>query len=250
MKLATTTGDFYGYTHSQIKALEHIRAAGFKYADYNFGSEYRERAGAFSEDYKRHLGEVAEAAEKIGIKLIQAHSPMGKPLVDDGGVFIADTIRCVEACGYWGIPNIVVHSGYIPGLTPEETFAQNKLFFMPILREAEKYGVNVLVENFNKMSHEGLYWIDNATDLLRQIEVVDHPLFHAVWDAGHANMQDMPQDEELRLLGSHVRALHIQDNLETSDSHLVPFLGTMNLDAVRNGLLDIGYDGYCTFEGG
>ena len=122
MKLATTTGDFYGYTHSQIKALEHIRAAGFKYADYNFGSEYRERTGAFSEDYKRHLGEVAEAAEKIGIKLIQAHSPMGKPLVDDGGVFIADTIRCVEACGYWGIPNIVVHSGYITGLSKEETF--------------------------------------------------------------------------------------------------------------------------------
>jgi sugar phosphate isomerase/epimerase len=63
-------------------------------------------------------------------------------------------------------------------------------------------------------------------------------------------MQDMPQDEELRLLGSHVRALHIQDNLETSDSHLVPFLGTMNLDAVMNGLLDIGYDGYFTFEVG
>jgi sugar phosphate isomerase/epimerase len=100
------------------------------------------------------------------------------------------------------------------------------------------------------MHHEGLYWIDNATDLLRQIEVVDHPLFHAVWDAGHANMQEMPQDEELRLLGSHVRALHIQDNMQESDTHLVPFLGTMNLDAVMNGLLDIGYDGYFTFEVG
>jgi sugar phosphate isomerase/epimerase len=143
-----------------------------------------------------------------------------------------------------------VHSGYIHGLTPEETFEQNKLFFMPILREAEKYGVNILVENFNKMHHEGLYWIDNAPDLLRQIEVVDHPLFHAVWDAGHANMQDMPQDEALRMLGSHIRALHIQDNMQESDTHLVPFLGTMNLDAVMNGLLDIGYDGYFTFEVG
>ena len=104
MKLATTTGDFYAYTRSQIKSLEHIRAAGFKYADYNFGAEYRERAGAFSEDYKHYFGEVAEAAEKIGIKLVQAHSPMGKPLVDDGGVFIADTIRCVEACGAWEFP--------------------------------------------------------------------------------------------------------------------------------------------------
>lgn len=250
MKLATTTNDFYGYTRSSIKALEHIRAAGFKYADFSFSGEYRDRTGVYSEDYKHYFGEVAEAAAKIGIGLVQAHSPMGKPLVDDGGVFIADTIRCVEACGAWGIPNLVVHSGYLPGLTPEETFAQNKLFFDPILREAEKCGVTILVENFNRMHKEGLYWIDNAPDLLRQIEVVDHPLFHAVWDAGHANMQEMSQDEALRILGSHIRGLHIQDNMEDHDTHLVPFLGTMNMDAVMNGLLDIGYDGYFTFEVG
>jgi sugar phosphate isomerase/epimerase len=60
----------------------------------------------------------------------------------------------------------------------------------------------------------------------------------------------MPQDEELRLLGSHVRALHIQDNLGDTDSHLLPFLGSMNLDAVMHGLTDIGYNGYFTFEVG
>ena len=110
--------------------------------------------------------------------------------------------------------------------------------------------MNILVENFNKMCIDGLYWIDNATDLLAMIECVNHPLFHAVWDVGHANMQDMPQDEELRLLGSHVRALHIQDNMGDDDNHLCPFLGTLNLDAVMHGLFDIGYEGYFTFEVG
>ena len=52
------------------------------------------------------------------------------------------------------------------------------------------------------------------------------------------------------MLGSHVRALHIQDNMGDRDSHLTPFLGTLNLDAVMNGLLDIGYRGYFTFEVG
>jgi sugar phosphate isomerase/epimerase len=61
-------------------------------------------------------------------------------------------------------------------------------------------------------------------------------------------MQEMPQDEALRLLGSHVRALHVQDNLGNKDAHLAPFSGTMNLDAVMHGLMDIGYDGYFTFE--
>jgi sugar phosphate isomerase/epimerase len=100
------------------------------------------------------------------------------------------------------------------------------------------------------MCVDGLYWIDNATDLLHMIESVNHPLFHAVWDTGHANMQETSQDEELRLLGKHVRALHVQDNHGNADSHLVPFLGTMNLDAVMTGLLDIRFDGYFTFEVG
>lgn len=249
MKLATTTGDYSQYTDSQTVALDHIRNAGFKYADYNFGSDLSHRNGVYSDSFEEYFHSISEHAEKIGIKLIQAHSPMGKPLADDGS-FLSDTLRCVDACGSWGIKNLVVHSGYIPGLSPEETFEANKEFFLPLLERAEKYDVNILVENFNKMYVDGLYWIDNAPDLLRMIECVDHPLFHAVWDVGHANMQEMPQDEALKILGSHVRALHIQDNMGDKDSHLAPFLGTLNLDSVMNGLSEIGYDGYFTFEVG
>ena len=250
MKLATTTGDFGGYTNSQIQALRYVREAGFQYADYNFGMDYKHRNGVYSEHYEEYFAQVNAAAAEIGVRLIQAHAPMGTPLNDPDGSFLADTLRCVDACGAWGIPNLVVHSGYAHGLTVEQTFDANKAFFMPLLERAELYGVNILVENFNKMSVPGLYWIDNATDLLGLIEYVNHPLFHAVWDAGHANLQEMPQDEELRLLGSHVRALHIQDNRGDHDAHLLPFLGTMSMDAVMHGLLDIGYEGYFTFEVG
>ena len=71
-----------------------------------------------------------------------------------------------------------------------------------------------------------------------------------MWDVGHANMQEMPQDEALRILGKHVRALHIQDNMGDTDSHLTPFFGTLSVDSVMNGLLDIDYPGYFTFEVG
>lgn len=250
MKLATTTGDFNGYTGSQIKSLQLIREAGFCYADYNFGHDYNTRTGVYADDYRAYFDEIKHACEQIGIKLVQAHSPMGTPLTDPDGRFLADTIRCVEACGAWGIPNLVVHSGYTRGLTREQTFAENKKFFDAILTEAEKYGVNILCENFNKMVFSDVYWIDNATDLRAMIDCVNHPLFHAVWDAGHANLQPMPQDEELMLLGNHVRALHIQDNMGDEDSHLQPFMGTMSLDALMNGLKKIGYDGYFTFEVG
>lgn len=247
MKLATTTGDYSAYTDSQAEALSHIRNAGFRYADYNFGIDYSHRNGVYAEKTEEYINGISEFCHKIGIELVQAHSPMGKPLEDDGN-FLSDTLRCVDACGAWGIKNLVVHSGYRRGLSPEETFEENKAFFTPLLDRAEKFGVNILVENFNKMCIDGLYWIDNAPDLLRMIECVDHPLFHAVWDVGHANMQEMPQDEALGLLGKHVKALHIQDNMGDKDSHLTPFLGSLSLDAVMNGLLDIGYNGYFTFE--
>ena len=250
MKLATTTGDFNSYTRDQAASLRLIREAGFSYADYSFGLDYDTRSGVYGEDYKAYFAKISRVCDELGIRLVQAHSPMGTPLIDPDGTFLADTLRCVDACGYWGIPNLVVHSGYVRGLSRKETLEANAKFFAPLLERAEQYGVNILVENFNIMCVEGLYWIDNATDLRALIDLVDHPLFHAVWDAGHANLQEMPQDEELAILGSHVRALHIQDNGGDTDSHLLPFLGTMSLDALMNGLKQIGYDGYFTFEVG
>ena len=249
MKLATTTGDFNAYTNNPIESLKYIHEAGFKYADYSFSLDYRTQTGVWAEDYNNYFEKVARAAEDIGIKLVQSHAPMGKPL-EDGGKLQHDTLRCVDACAAWGIPNLVVHSGYRPGLNVEQTYAENKEFYMPILERAEKYGIEILVENFNKMHVDGLYWIDNAPELRGIIDYINHPLFHAVWDTGHANLQEMPQDEALRIMGSHVHALHVQDNLGDSDTHLQPFIGTMNMDSVMNGLREIGYKGYFTFEVG
>ncbi len=250
MKLCTTTGDYAHFTDDQTVALAHIREAGFHYADYNFGVDYNKKNGIYGADLPAYLDKVNEAQKHLGISLVQAHAPMGRPLADPDGKFLADTALCVDACGAWGIQNLVVHSGYLQGLSRGETLDRNRDFFLPLLERAEKYGVNILVENFNKMCIDGLYWIDNAEDLLAMVERVKHPLFHAVWDVGHANMQEMPQDEQLRLLGGHVRALHIQDNMGDEDSHLCPYLGTLNLDAVMHGLMAIGYTGYFTFEVG
>ncbi len=248
MKLATSTADFFTHTTSQITSLRHIAKAGFKYADYNFCRDYSLCNGVFSANYDSYVQSVLECANELGIKLIQAHAPMGLPLEDES--LIDATVKCVDACSKWNIPNIVVHSGYSPNLNKAQTFERNKKFFMPIIARAERYGINVLVENFNKMYVENLYWIDNAPDLLEMIEYVNHPLFHAVWDVGHANMQDLSQDKALRMLNKHVYALHIHDNMGDEDLHLTPFLGTTDMDAVLSGLIDIGYNGYFTFEVG
>ncbi|MBQ7032484.1 MAG: sugar phosphate isomerase/epimerase [Clostridia bacterium] len=248
MNLATTTEDFSFYTNDQTKIIKCIKKSGFTYADYSFGVDYKNRSGIYASDWKKYVKELQEHCKTIGVTLIQAHSPMGTPLADNNEEFINATKRCIEACGVLGIKNIVVHSGYLKGISKKETLEKNKLFYENLLGTAEKYEVNILTENFNKMCIEDMYWIDNATDLLELIECVNHPLFHAVWDTGHANMQEMSQEEELTRLGKHVKALHIHDNNGEKDQHMCPFFGTLNVDSLVKGLKKIGYDGYFTFE--
>jgi len=248
MKHATTTSDFSRYTKNQVNSMEYIAKAGFKYIDYNFCRDYSNQCGIYAATVKEYAEILKRQADKLGLQFVQAHSPMGKPLAENNGEFIDATLKSIDLCGELGIKNIVVHSGYLLNLTKEETYEKNKQFFMPLIQRAEKYGINVLVENFNKMHIENMYWIDNAPDLLEMIEYVNHPLFHAVWDAGHGNMQEMPQHESLKILGSHVMALHIQDNMGDNDTHMAPFFGTMNIDSLMHGLIDIGYNGYFTFE--
>lgn len=252
MKLATTTGDFSAYTSSQEESMRYIHQAGFQNLDYNFCTDYNQNTGLFGPEGAEHLQRVKRLADELSVQFVQAHAPMGAPIRrgDYHTAFVAATNRCIEACGELGIRNIVVHSGYEQGISKDETFDRNRDFFMELLPTAEKCGVNILVENFNKMCIDGMYWIDNAPDLRAMVDHVDHPLFHACWDAGHANMQEMPQDEALRILGEHVYALHVQDNLGSDDSHIAPFCGTLNLDALMHGLQDIGYQGYFTFESG
>lgn len=250
MKLATSTSDFSAYGRTPADTLGYLKTAGFGYADYNFGTDLARGEGFFGDRPQEYAERLALASEQAGVRLVQAHAPMGTPLAEDCDAFLEQNYTCIRACGRMGIKNLVVHSGYLPGLGREETFVRNCGFYARLLAEAEKHGVNILIENFNKMCVPGMYWIDNAPDLLEMVERVDHPLCHAVWDVGHANMQDMPQHEALRILGRHVYALHVQDNFGTEDEHLPPLFGTANMDSLMRGLLDIGYEGYFTFETG
>ena len=204
------------------------------------------------DNWKKYADELLDMAEEKNFKFVQSHSPLGRPLVfdEEHEQFIADTKRSIEASAYLGIKNIVVHSGYAKGMSKEETFKQNLSFYQELLLYAEKYNINILTENFNKMCSKDYYWIDSAETIKELVDYINHPLLKVCWDAGHGNLQELPQDKAISLLGDDLVALHIQDNFGYSDDHLMPFLGTLNIDSLMHGLLDIGYKGYFTFEAG
>ncbi len=253
MKLATTTGDFAQYTADQELTIRYLHRSGFKYIDYSFCTDYDNRSGIYADDWQEYVERLKKLPEELGIEFVQSHAPMGRPIRSGHGSdfynsFVEDTKRAIEVSGMLGIPNIIIHSDYKFRLSKEDAFKRNYEFFHDLLPTAEKWGINILIENFNKMEKEELYWVDNATDLLAMIEMIDHPLCHACWDIGHANMQETSQLEELRLLGSHVRALHVQDTPGCVDSHFAPFFGIVNFDMIMHALKEIGYKGCFTME--
>ena len=140
MELATTTADFSAYTDSQAVAQRYLREAGLRYADYSSIKDYERRNGVYSEIVDRYVNEIAQTAAETGITLVQAHAPMGRPLAD--AQLLEDTLRCVDACGAWEIKNLVVHSGYRRGLSPIQTFEENKVFFIPLFWLHMKPSIN------------------------------------------------------------------------------------------------------------
>lgn len=252
LQLATTISDFDAYTDNSLDAIRYTHAAGFSLQDYSFGADFSRRNGFLGNDPEGYLREVLRLADKLGVRFVQAHAPMGRPIVknEEYEDFMEVNHRCIEYCGKLGIPNIVVHSGYAFDLTKEQCFEQNKEFYNKLLPTAEKYNVNILTENFNIMCVDRVYWVDNARDERELIEYVDHPLFHGCYDTGHGNMNKIPTDEALRILGEHTFALHVQDNFGDDDSHFAPFFGSLSLDALMHGLQEIDYKGYFTFEAG
>ncbi len=208
MKLATTTGDFAAYTSSQEESMRYIRQAGFRFMDYNFHSDYVNKSGAYAADWKEHLERVRRQADTLSAQFIQAHSPMGAPIAEGNAAFIEDTKRCIEFCGTLGVRNLVVHSGYVHGISREETFERNKVFYEQLFPLAERYEVNILVENFNKMCVDGMYWIDNAADQRALIDFVDHPVPRMLGRRSRQHAGNTPGRKPAHPWSSRVRPAH------------------------------------------
>ncbi len=56
------------------------------------------------------------------------------------------------------------------------------------------------------------------------------------------------QYDEIQILGDELYGLHIHDNYGETDSHSMPYFGTMSLDELMHALIDVNYKGFFTFE--
>jgi len=253
MRLATTLENFTDYDPSPARAARLCAACGFRFLDLSFYMPML-RASLADGSWAGLIQEAAQTAEQLGLSFIQAHSPPGNALADDGSYeqYLVETRRSIEACGMLGIPNLVVHAGCKKGVWKEEFYERNRRFYRALVPAMEYHGVRVLIENTPAQDTRDFYYFVTGADMREFIGYMGHPMVHAVWDTGHGHMTTratgQTQRENLVALGDELRGLHVHGNNGLGDDHLAPFVGGLDLDDLMPALLDIGYAGYFTFE--
>lgn len=254
MKVATTISDFHGYTQSWADAVQQFEGTGFRYLDFNFHSGYYPNSPFLGPNWMEDVEKAAQAAEKLGFRFVQAHAPGYDPLnpTADHESGMLGILRSIEACAFLGIANVVVHPGSSKAYTyphgKQEFWKKNQEFYEKLYPAMEKFQVNVLIENSATGNMEGKYFFFSGEEMAAFLDKCNHPLLHACWDTGHANMDHRDQYQDILDLGDHLRAIHFADNFGVYDEHIAPFMGTLDVDAIIQGLLDVGYKGYLTFE--
>ena len=248
MRLATTTNDFMRVCDNYMDRIRCIHAAGFRYIDLGMSSVLKDDPLLLADNWQAAADEIKAYMEENGLRFLQSHAPGFNPASpeEDMDRAVALTKRAIEVCGYLEIPNTVIHCGSYPGLSKEEWFERVRLFFEALIPSLEKHHVYGLHEN-ECSTNMPWYALKTGADMREFSEFVDHPLIHSCWDTGHANIEG-PQYGELLAMGDDLMALHVNDNRGEGDEHLLPFMGTMNVDEIMHGLLDIGYKGCLTFE--
>ena len=257
MKLVTSTGDFSWYVGTVAEKVKEFKGTKFKYINLEQTGNIPELFSNNDDDWRRLANDFAEAADYAGVKYVVSHAPcLHFPVMnalndpnDEAYKSNVRTIRrSIEVCHILGIDRIVVHACANDKLTKEEFYKYNTMFYREFFDLMEKYNITVMTENWdNNITH-----FSTGEEIRDFLDSVDHPLLGACWDTAHGNIdrkaRAIGQYENIVAIGHYLKGMHISDNFGDTHHHNFPFAGIVNFDSVVQGLLDVNYDGFFTFE--
>ena len=255
MQIATNGAGWDHYGLDPSTKIISLAECGFRNVDFQFFS-VPDDSPWLGDDWRSEADRLIDTCARHNVRLVQSHSPSGNALAtDDLDALVARTLRSIEICSRLGIPQTVVHPGAAEGLSQQEFLDANRTYYQSLLPTAERLDVLLLAENIGAPYDP--HFAHDGAELRTLVDHVGHPYLQACWDTGHGNINSVDQYKSISALGSCLRGLHVQDNIgffepgpmrKSPDLHTFPFLGTINFDAVIQGLIDIGYSGHFTFE--
>lgn len=241
------------------RAIEIIANAGFDAIDYTF-FPFMENGNTpwVTSDYIRYAKEVKQIADDNGVYFNQAHAPFlfdMKLLPNLDKEAIPMQIRCMEVCAMLGIPHMVVHPfHHLPYYKHRNYLLElNREYYLRLLPYSKEFGVKICLENmFSMFPQSGSAAKDVFSNPFEYAEFYDalgdQDAFICCADTGHSGITGEDPAETIRVLGSRVKALHVNDNGYFKDNHWIPYQGLIDWDDVLDALCEVNYSGDFTFE--
>lgn len=250
MRIGLESSAYFGL-YDYEEGLKRLKAHGYSCIDYGELSDRSSELYQFSKDkYRGFLMDIGESAKKLDVEITQLHAlwPTDDRTKEQREESVSYFIKEIEGAHYLGCKNVVVHPfmpfGWYDGKDKEKIWETNVDLFTRLVEYAEKYNVNVCVENLPF----DLIEMSRVKEVKRLVRAINHPNLKICLDTGHANVFRDDIAEDVRLLGDDLAALHVHDNKGNWDQHLIPYMGNIKWDEFLTALKEIGYKGAFTLE--
>lgn len=226
--------------------IDYMSDIGFDGVDMSFDS-----LSASDDSYKTVLYAARQKAQRKNLDIPSCHLPFYMPDPMDASAmerYSRDVRAGIDAAAKMCIPLAVIH----PIALHEKRFGANVWaranmeFLTPICEYAREKGVKLCIENMaSSCEGDGDHLFGcTAAEILSLADALD---VGVCWDFGHANISGRPTEDVL-CLKNRLLTVHAHDNNGYTDSHLMPFDGKIDWDAVADLLARIEYNGYINIE--
>ena len=196
-----------------------------------------------------------ELAEKAGIEISQVHGPWRWPAKDfseeDRNERMEKMKKSIRATALMGCKNWVIHPIMPYGVTEintensEKTWNMNLVFMRELLKTAKEYDVTICLENMPMLE----FSLAKPADILRFVQTINDPHFKICLDTGHVSVfPELSVGDVVRGLGDEIQTLHVHDNRNSLDLHLMPLLGVIDWQDFSKALKDIDFKGSFSLE--
>lgn len=240
---------------SYADTLRLIANAGFDGVDCSFFDMTKDDSVWCGDGWKEFAMELRGVAEELGLVFRQAHAPFpsarGQEPYDT--VIRQRIIRSMEAAALLGVENIVVHpihyGSYVEN--KEQQFADSVEFYRELLPYCEEFGIRVCTENMWAMDKAKVIrdsLCARPEEFCALVEAVGSPYLGACLDIGHTALVGQDPANMIRRMGKTITCLHVHDVDYLRDKHTLPFMESLDWEAIAKALGEVGYWGDFTYE--
>ncbi|MDO4741353.1 MAG: TIM barrel protein [Eubacteriales bacterium] len=218
------------------------------------------------EEIRAHFEDLAAYAKQIGIEIGQTHGRIKgfKNIPEEDASLVRSARLDCLATRALGAKYCVMHtttSIYMGENPPSDLMHKMNLdMFSQILPFAKQYDVIIATETFGDA--RGGTCIDFFGDITQFIKGYNAVLeanpeyseyFKVCMDTGHSHKStrfpgNPPVGDVIRMLGSRIQAVHLNDNNTFSDQHKIPLTATIDWNDAFAALREIGYSGIYSME--